>query len=94
MAQQALECGPDGCLMPTWSAPPTPAQRELASGGGDGGGGARPRFRQVLGAYGSSGAMLGRWARGKSGALVGRVVPTSLKKAAVRVAARVAESRD
>ena len=90
MALMALECGEDGCLMPTWTATPNAAQREVAAGGTS----ERLRFRDVVSSYGGSGRTLGKWAKGKTGAIVGRVVPTRVKKAAVRVAARVAEARD
>ena len=90
MAEMALACGEDGCLMPTWTATPNAAQLEAAAGGSS----ERLRFRDVISSYGSSGTMLGSWAKGKAGALVGRVVPSAVKKAAVRAAARVADARD
>jgi len=90
MAETALECGVDGCLMPTWSAPPSAAQLAVSSGAPA----ERLRFREVLTSYGTSGAKLGVWAKGKTGALAGRVVPTAVKKAAVKVAARVARGRE
>ena len=86
LAETAMACGVDGCIMPTWSNPPTNAQLEVSSGASS----ERLRLRDVLGSYGSSGAMLGRWAKGKAGAVVGKVVPSGVKKAAVRVAARAA----
>ena len=87
MAEMALECGVDGCRMPTWSAPPSASQLEVASGGKA----ERLRFREVLSSYGGSGAMLGSWAKAKGGAVLGKVVPSAVKRAAVRVAARAAE---
>jgi hypothetical protein len=90
MAEAALECGEDGCLMPTWSAVPTAAQLEVAAGEKRGEEG-RLRFREVLGSCGESGVMLGRWAKSKAGSVVGKVVPSPVKRAAVRVAARLAE---
>merc|ERR1712061_39155 len=99
-AEAALSCGIDGCLMPTWSTP-TPAQVDAASFVAQSDTSsleARLRFRDVMHSYGSSGKLLLQWAGDKSSMLVGRVVPTAIKapvkRAAIRVAARVAESRD
>ena len=91
MAEQALECGEDGCVMPTWSASPA-AARQLAQQAAEGAASAagRPRFGQVVSAYGSSSKLAARWAAGK----VGSVVPPPIKRAAIRVAARVAAGRD
>lgn len=75
MAEAALGCGEDGCMMPTWSSAatlPPPGAAEAA-----------PRFREVLSGFKGSGKMLLKW----SGAKAGKVVPTRLKKAAVRVVA-------
>ena len=94
MANQALECGEDGCLMPTWSF-----QTPLVAAA-DGGGGAeagRTTFGEVATAYGGSGKLLGRWAAGKArgalGGSLGRIVPSRVKRLAVRVAAKAAERR-
>lgn len=76
-------------MMPTWSSAPTAAQLEVASGPAE-----RLRFREVLTSYSDSSRQLGRWAKGKTGELVGRVVPAPVKKVAVKVAARVAAKRD
>jgi len=88
MAQTALACGADGCRLPTWSAPasaiPTPADLATSSGA------SRVRFGSVLKAYGETNRLAANWVVGK----VGKVVPTRVKKAAVRVAAKVAASRD
>ena len=75
MAEAAIACGEDGCMMPVWSsaaAPPPPSATEAA-----------PRFREVLSGFKGSGKMLLKW----TGAKAGKVVPTRLKKAAVRVVA-------
>jgi aarF domain-containing kinase len=91
MAEQALECGEDGCLMPTWSAVPTAAQLGRQSRGvvtsdtgdasGDGGAaGGRPRFREVLASAGASSKLLGKWAKAKGAA----AMPEPVKKAVVR----------
>ncbi len=89
VAQQALACGEDGCMMPTWTATPlAPPGALVGAGAGAGAGGGseeeRLRFRSVISSYGSSSKLLGQWAAGK----VGRVVPTRVKKLAVRVAAK------
>lgn len=53
------------------------------------------RFRDVVRSYGGSSKMLIKWAGSKSSRLVGKVVPTAikapLKKAAVRLAAKVVQ---
>jgi len=97
-AEMALECGVDGCLMPTWS---NPAMLPAVAGGAAAGDAAideRLRFRDVVRSYGGSGKMLVQWAGGKGGRLVGRVVPTAvkapIKKVAIRVAAKVAARSD
>ena len=58
MAQQALECGVDGCRMPTWSSPisaiPTPADLAAAAAGSSD----RLRFRSVAKAL----ALSSHWA--------------------------------
>lgn len=97
-AEAALACGVDGCAMPTWSNP-TAARAAAAPDGGDSGNAeARLRFGDVLRSYGCSGKLLVKWAGAKSGSLVGRVVPSAvkapIKRAAIRVAARVAESKE
>ena len=94
MALQALECGDEGCMMPTWSFPTplTPPAAGGASGGADRG---RTTFREVASAFGGSGRLLGTWAVGKTrgavGGTLGRVVPPPVKRLALRVAARAAE---
>ena len=97
MAQQALECGVDGCRMPTWSSPisaiPTPADLAAAGGGSSD----RLRFRSVAKAYGETNKLAVQWATGKGAwvaSKVGRVLPTRVKKAAVSVAAKLAARND
>jgi predicted unusual protein kinase regulating ubiquinone biosynthesis (AarF/ABC1/UbiB family) len=123
MAEQALECGVDGCLMPTWSAPPSAV---MAATGTTAEGGETPRFRQVrrcpsldgpgepysasahgsppplspsspslapsqvMSRYGEGTKMLGKWAAGKTKSVAGKVVPTAVKKAAMRAVAKAA----
>jgi len=82
LARQALECGVDGCLMPTWSSPLSVEQVVAAKSEPD-----VVRFKDVVRSYGSSSRKLGSWAAGK----VGKVVPTRMKKAAAKVAARFVE---
>jgi len=92
LAEKALECGIDGCTMPTWSAPTparevvlaaagVPASAAAATGGGSSSN--ELRFRQVLSSYGGSGKLLRKWAISKAG----RVVPTRVKKIAVKAIA-------
>ena len=93
MAEQALECGEDGCLMPTWSAVPTAAQMgqqtrvatpAASSSSAPAGAAAsgRPRFREVVG-------LLGQWAKGKGVSAVQAVPP--LRKIAIKIAAAKVE---
>ena len=91
MAQQALECGIDGCLMPTWTATPV-SSREIATSRED-----EIHFRDVLSSATGSGRLLAKWAVGKGGRLVGRVVPSRIKQPiktrAIKIAAAMAERR-
>jgi len=100
MAQQALSCGADGCLMPTWSAPvsaiPTPADLATSPSGAE-----RVRLGSVVKAYGETNKLAvkwvagkGRWVAGKVGMVVPTRIKTGVKKAAVSVAAKVAARRD
>lgn len=77
LAEQALACGLDGCLMPTWSNP-TPATRATESAGGS------IRFRSVLRSFGASGGMLGEWGKAK----VGKYTPKRVKRLGAKVAAK------
>ena len=91
----ALECGEDGCLMPTWSAQPNPSVLGATAAPAAGGASSsddRLRFRQVAASIGSSGQLLGKWAGAKSVAVVGKVVPGPVKKLAIRVAANRAKA--
>ena len=97
MAQDALECGIDGCPMPTWSAVPTASQlRQQSTGvvtptssaGGDAAPAVdRPRFREVLQSAGASTKLLGKWAKGKGVSAASAVMPAPVKKAVVRAMA-------
>ena len=94
-AEAALACGVDGCLMPTWSNPAAAAAATAGGGVAEASASeSRLRFRDVMRGFGGSSKMLARW----GGEKVGRVVPTSvkapIKRAAVRVAAKVAEARE
>jgi len=73
LAKQALECGADGCTMPTWSAT-TPARTVPGNVAAE-----RLRFREVLRSYGGSGKLLRKWVVEK----VGGAMPTRLKRLAV-----------
>ena len=101
MANQALECGEDGCLMPIWSnQKPSPAVGAVstsakgvvvptaASGYG------RPRFREVVSSVGATGKLLGSWAGGKSVAVAKAVTPEPVKRLAIRIAAKRAMRGD
>jgi len=94
MAEQALSCGEEGCLMPTWSSPvsaiPTPADLAVAAPATA----ERLRFRRVLSAYGETNVLAARWAAGKLGKVVPSRIKDPIKRVAVRVAAKVAASRD
>ena len=93
MAEQALECGEDGCLMPTWSAQGTAATARASGGSSGSGGSGRPRFREVTSSIGSSGRLVGKWAKAKSIAVAGAVLPSPVKRLAIRIAAnRVAKA--
>jgi len=101
MAQIALECGEDGCMMPIWSSPIQTASSQAFVGkvvpttgpAGAGGGAAPPvdssrlRFRDVLSSCGATGRLLGQWAKGKSTSVASAVLPTRVKKFAIRIAA-------
>ena len=84
MAQTSLECGTDGCLMPTWAAVPCPAQLDRQALGGassssssaataTSGGSGRTRFRDVT-------KLAGKWAVGKGAS----VVPAPVKRWAIK----------
>ena len=88
MALQALQCGVDGCIMPTWSNEPrgqtgAPATSSAAD---------RPRFRDVLASAGGSTRLLRKYVKAKGARVVGKVVPGPVKRAAIRVAAKRAQA--
>jgi len=98
MARQAIECGPDGCdfgRMPTWSSPISGEDDSKPEGGVAGE--ERTRFRQVLSGYGQTNKLAGKWVVGKGKWIAGKVgvvVPSPIKRAAIRVAAKVAARQD
>uniref|UniRef100_A0A7S2N3Z5 Protein kinase domain-containing protein n=1 Tax=Haptolina brevifila TaxID=156173 RepID=A0A7S2N3Z5_9EUKA len=104
MANAALECGEDGCMMPTWSAVGhLPGAKVVASSSAAGGTAAltssstaatdRLRFREVVSGFAGSAKLLGRWAVGKAGSMAGVVTPPPLKKFAIRIAAERIERK-
>jgi len=80
LAEQALACGVDGCVMPTWSSPPAggadPAPTPAAAL-------SRTRFGEVTSSLRGTGRLLGKWAVGR----VAPVVPARLKRFALKLAA-------
>ena len=94
MAQTALACGEDGCMMPiwsySWSAEPASSLAAAAGGVAPVGGAERLRFKGVVSSFAGSGRMLGKWAKAKSTAVASAVLPAPVKRFAIkRMAERI-----
>ena len=91
MAEEALECGEEGCMMPTWSAVPTPAQlsqqalvgatsSSSSSGGADAGGAGGAAGGSSRPRFRDVTRLAGKWAVAKGAS----VVPAPVKRWAIK----------